>query len=275
MAMNMFQPDVIFHLASQSFVPTSYRAPIETINTNVVGTTNILEACTDFSVDAIHFASTSEVYGNVLDKMEQTHGSTYKTDVIKINEMFRYSPASPYGASKASAELICMAYNKCYDVPVYITRAFNHFGVRRGLQFVSSVITRQIARIMLGMSDELKIGSLTPRRDFTDVRDIIDGYFTVVEKGKTGRVYNLGSGKSYTIGELIEMASTVLHTPDFKITEMWNRKRDYDVYNLVCDYSRAKGELGWEPTINIRDTLTEMVKWYVEKGREYLNVESH
>ena len=219
--------DVIYHLAAQSFVPHSFASPIDTYSTNVTGTLNMLEALRLTPRDiALHYAGSSEEYGLVLHNNEH-----YKTMLVNykiilpspnldsnnnvINEApisetnpLRTVGTSPYGSSKRQAEDACRIYVSCYGLDVHITRAFNHTGPRRGNEFVTSEITRQIAQGIKENRKNVTLGNLDSIRDFTDVRDTVMGYLAVIEKGTKGDVYNLASGHGISIAELLEISLT-------------------------------------------------------------------
>ncbi|MHA1917752.1 MAG: GDP-mannose 4,6-dehydratase [Candidatus Ranarchaeia archaeon] len=204
----------------------------------------------------------------------ETYGLVYPEEA-PIKETNPLRPLSPYGVSKAAADLMCYVHAKTYGTPVIRTRAFNHTGPRRGLQFIVSVVTRQVAKAKLGITDTITIGNPEPRRVFTDVRDIVDGYLLTIERGKIGDVYNLGSENDISIGELIEKALDVASlTGKVKVKQDKSRYRKADVMLLSCDSSKARNELGWEPKIPLKQTLEEMIQYY-ENNPELLDIEAH
>ncbi len=248
------EPEVIFHLGAQSFVPTSFRCPVETYTTNVLGTANIMEALrlSEHSLDAIQVACSSEEYGKVYP------------DEIPIDENNPLRPQSPYAVSKVATEMIARNYCEAYGIPSIITRGFNHTGPRRGLQFVTSVITRQVAAIKMGIRDSVVIGNATAVRDFTDVRDMVLGYILAVEKGRKGEAYNLGHGKGISIGDLIQLAGMMAGLDDVRVEVDETRYRPLDVDILICDCSKAHEELGYAPRIPLTKAVKDNLQYFID-----------
>ncbi len=258
------RPQVIFHLGAQSFVPTSFRAPIETYQTNVLGTANVLEAARRLGDDlvALHVACSSEEYGKVLP------------DEVPITEDNPLRPQSPYAVSKVAAEMMAKVHNKAYGLPVRITRAFNHTGPRRGVEFVTSVITRQILTIKKGRTKKVILGNPKPVRDFTDVRDIVQGYLLVVEKGEAAKPYNLGHGLGISIENLVRVAARTLGIEKVEIEIDQRRFRPAEVDILIADYALAKSELGYRPRIPLTQSIRDNAEHF-ESHPWLLDLEAH
>ncbi|MHA1382517.1 MAG: GDP-mannose 4,6-dehydratase [Candidatus Helarchaeota archaeon] len=267
-AFRNFEPEYVFHLGAQSFVPTSIRNPIETYETNIIGTSNVLEACRilDSLVDikAIQIACSSEQYGRVY------------IDELPIKETNPMRPLSPYAASKQACENIALSHYEYYGIPVRITRGFNHTGSRRGLQFVTSVVTRQIARVKNSDNKKVIIGNPAPVRDFTDVRDMMQGYLLSVEKGKNGDIVNLGHGAGISIGDLVKLSAKVanLKEDEYELIIDESRYRKADVEVLICDYSKAKKVLGYYPQLPIIESIKDSLD-YFEKNPRLMLMERH
>jgi len=262
-ALNDFEPHVIFHLGAQSFVPTSFRSPIETYQTNVVGTANVLEAVRRSSADieAIQITCSSEEYGLV-----------YPNEV-PIKETNPLRPQSPYAVSKLASDVMAQTHYKCYGTPAIITRGFNHTGPRRGLQFVTSVVSRQIAKCMQDGSSTVTIGNPKPIRDLTDVRDMVQGYMLAVEKGKYGEPYNFGSGYGISMENLVKLAANLSGIDvDIKIDE--RRFRPAEVQILICDYGKAKKELGYNPRIPLTKAVSDNIE-YFKNNPHLLDIDAH
>ena len=280
------EADVIYHLAAQSFIPHSFASPIDTYSTNVTGTLNVLEALrlTPRNV-ALHYAGSSEEYGLVIQNTDHYKAMLSKYNIILpvpdfddnddvINETpvketnpLRTVGTSPYGSSKRQAEDACRTYVSCYGLDVHITRAFNHTGPRRGNEFVTSEITRQIAQGIKENHKNITLGNLDSIRDFTDVRDIIMGYLAVIEKGTKGDVYNLASGKGITIAELLEISLNIAREY-YKIEDMSyqldkSRLRPTDLPVLIGDASKAREKLNWDNYIPLNRTILEMIQYHL------------
>ena len=261
MALKRIEPDSIFHLGAQSFVPTSFNAPIETYMTNVIGTGNLLEAVriTESTLENIHIACSSEQYGLVYP------------DEIPITEENPFRPQSPYGVSKVAAEYLALTHLKSYGIPVVITRGFNHTGPRRGLQFVTSIVARQVAKAIVSGSRKVIIGNPDPIRDFTDVRDMIQGYLLAVEHGKVGGVYNLGHGYGVSIKDLVKITANICDI-EVEVEIDPKRYRPAEVNILLCDYSKASNELGYKPRIPLTKAMLDNVE-YFKRNPHMLNIE--
>ncbi len=248
------RPERIFHLAAQSFVPTSWRAPAETLTTNVIGELNIFEAVRQNGIDPlIHIAGSSEEYGLV------------KKDEIPIKETNPLRPLSPYAVSKVGQDLLGYQYFKSYGLKIIRTRGFNHTGPRRGEVFVCSDFAKQVARIEKGKQKPIiKVGNLKAKRDFTDVRDMVRAYWLVLEKGKIGEVYNICSNKAYSIKEVLDILLS-LSRKRIKIEEDPQRMRPSDVPILLGDNTKFKKETGWQPEINFEKSIKDLLDYWRQR----------
>jgi GDP-4-dehydro-6-deoxy-D-mannose reductase len=247
-------PDKIFHLAAQSFVPTSWHAPAETLTTNIIGELNIFESVRRAGINPrIQIAGSSEEYGLVYE------------NELPIKEANPLRPLSPYGVSKVGQDLLAYQYYMSYKLNVVRTRGFNHTGPRRGAVFVCSDFARQIARIEKGLQPPLiRVGNLEARRDFTDVRDMVRAYWLSLEKCRPGEVYNICSGRSYKISKVLDM---LLGMAEKKIEVKADEKkfRPSDVSVLLGDSSRFRKETGWEPEISFEKTLKDILNYWRER----------
>ena len=248
------RPDYIFHLAAQSFVPTSWIAPAETLSTNITAQLNLLEGIRELGLDSrIQVAGSSEEYGLVFE-----HEAPIKED----NPL---RPLSPYAVSKVAQDFLAYQYHKSYGIFAVRTRAFNHTGPRRGHVFVTSNFSRQVAQIEKGKKEPvIEVGNLEARRDFSDVRDIVRGYWLALEKGEPGEVYNIGSGKAITIQELLDLILS-LSNIDIEVRQMPERMRPSDVELLVTDYSKFNRATGWKPEIPLEKTIEDLLNYWRER----------
>lgn len=209
-ALDESQADYIFHLAAQSFVPRSFKNPMETQTINSIGTANLLEAIRIKNCDPkIVFAGSSEEYGLVISSEEQhkqaqrQYGTIFpepeKIPEIPITETNPLRPMSPYAVSKVHGDFLMRNYYHSYGLNTVVSRAFNHEGAGRGLMFVTSVITNQVMKLKFGETDKINIGNVNAFRDWSHVKDIIKGYMLLAENGKSGEVYNQGSMRTNSI----------------------------------------------------------------------------
>jgi GDP-4-dehydro-6-deoxy-D-mannose reductase len=248
------KPDRIFHLAAQSFVPTSWKCPAETFSINALGQIHLFEAILSLGMaPKIHVAGSSEEYGLV------------NSDEIPMKETNPLRPLSPYAVSKVAQDLLGWQYFKSYGLKVVRTRGFNHTGPRRGEVFICSNFAKQIVEIEKKKREPvLLVGNLEARRDFTDVRDIVRGYWLCLEKGLEGEVYNIGTGKTYSMKEILEMLLAISNI-DVKIEVDPQRLRPSDVPVLLSDSSKFRKLTGWEPKIPLRQSLQDLLDYWRER----------
>jgi GDPmannose 4,6-dehydratase len=209
-AIDNSQPDYIFHLAAQSFVERSFDNSQETQNINCMGTANLLETVRVKDLDSkIVFAGSSEEYGLVLSSQEQykmakkDYGTIFpepeELPEVPIKETNPLRPMSPYAVSKVYGDYLMRNYYHSYGVDTVVSRAFNHEGAGRGIMFVTSVVTNQIMKLKFGEIDRIVIGNLNALRDWSHVKDIVNGYMLLAEKGESGEVYNQGSMRTNSV----------------------------------------------------------------------------
>lgn len=236
--------DIIFHLGSLIAIPYSYVHPRENIETNILGTLNVLTAAKKNGVEKTVHTSTSEVYGTA--------------KYVPIDENHPLQGQSPYSASKIGADKIAESFYRSYDLPVAIIRPFNTYGPG---QSARAVIPTIISQALTG--EKIALGSLHPTRDYTFVRDTVDAFIKIAESPKSiGEVINIGSNFEISIGNLAEKIISLIGK-DVKIISNDSRFRPNksEVERLWCDNSKSKELLGWSPTISLENGLKETIKW--------------
>ena len=248
------KPERIFHLAAQSFVPTSWTAPTESLTTNILGQLNIFEAVKKLHIKPlIQIACSSEEYGLV-----------HETE-LPIRETNPLRPLSPYAVSKVGQDMLGYQYWMSYRMPVVRTRGFNHEGPRRGPVFVCSDFAKQIADIEKGRREPvIRVGNLEARRDFTDVRDVVRGYWLSLEKGEPGEVYNICSGRSWVIRDMLDQLLSLTKVK-VKVEPEPSRMRPSDVPVLQGDAGKFRRATGWEPEIPFEQTLRDTLDFWRQR----------
>jgi len=245
------KPDIVFHLAAQSYVLTSFNSPIHTIWTNAIGTTNLLEAIRIAKIDPIiHVCSSSEVYGQVTKKD------------IPIKETCPLRPSSPYAVGKVAEDMVAYQYWLSYKLKTIRTRMFTHTGPRRGDVFVMSSFAKQIAAAELKLKRPVvEVGNLKSLRTFCDVRDAVKAYWIMVNKCKPGEVYNIGGNRTMTVGEALDI---LLSFSKMKFEIKVNRKllRPSDVTLQIPCTDKFKDDTGWKPEIPLEKTLQDMMDYW-------------
>jgi GDP-4-dehydro-6-deoxy-D-mannose reductase len=248
------KPDRIFHLAAQSFVPTSWTCPSETFAINATGQINLFQALLGLNqLPRIQIAGSSEEYGHVFP------------DEVPMKETNPLRPLSPYAVSKVAQDLLGYQYFKSYGLPVVRTRGFNHTGPRRGEVFVTSSFAKQIAEIEKKKREPvIRVGNLDSQRDFSDVRDIVHAYWLSLEKGEPGEVYNIGSGFTRTMREVLDTLLSISRV-DVRVEVDPKRLRPSDVPILLADASKFSRLTGWKPQIPFEQTLRDLLEYWRER----------
>jgi len=250
------KPEYVFHLAAQSFPKTSFSSPLETLDTNINGTTRLLDAIRKHCPNAIvHVCSSSEVFGRV------------PADKVPIAEDCSFHPASPYAISKVGTDLIGRHYAEAYGICIMTTRMFTHTGPRRGDVFAESSFAKQIAMIEAGLSSpEIFVGNLKSMRTIADVRDAVRAYYMLVKVNpKTGEYYNIGGNYSLTVGEILDY---LLHISKFKgkikITEDPQRLRPIDADLQIPNTEKFTKHTSWTPEIPFEKTMLDLLNYWRE-----------
>ena len=242
--------DVIFHLGSLISIPYSYIRPRDTIENNILSTLNILTAARDLGVEKVVHTSSSEVYGTAL--------------YVPIDEKHPLQGQSPYSASKIGADKIAESFYCSFDLPVATIRPFNTYGPRQSARaIIPTIITQAIEQ------EKIKLGSLFPTRDYTFVKDTVNGFISTAEsKSSIGEVINIGSNFEISMGDLAQRISSLLNK-DIMIMQDSSRVRPLksEVKRLWCDNAKAKRLLGWEPQVSLDEGLKETIEWISENKK--------
>lgn len=247
----VIRPDIIFHLAAQSYVLTSFNSPIATLWTNVIGTANLLEAVRILKIDpVIHICSSSEVYGQV------------SKDDVPIKENCPLRPASPYAVSKVGEDMVAYQYWLSYGIKTIRTRMFTHTGPRRGDVFAMSFFAKQIAAAELKLCEPvIRVGNLKSVRTFCDVRDAVKAYWIMINKCRPGEVYNIGGDTAMTIGKALEILLSFSKLK-LKIKVDPQLIRSSDVTLQIPCIDKFREETGWKPEIPIEKTLKDTLGYW-------------
>jgi NAD dependent epimerase/dehydratase len=240
--------DVIFHLAALIAIPYSYVAPDSYVDTNVKGTLNICQAAKENNVSRVLVTSTSEVYGTAL--------------YVPIDEKHPLQPQSPYSASKIGADAMAMSFFNAFNLPVTIVRPFNTYGPRQSARAVIPTIISQIA----AGKKQIKLGDITPTRDFNYVSDTCRGFIEIANSEKSiGETVNIGSNFEISVGDTLNLIKKIMKSDVEFITDNQRiRPEKSEVNRLWCDNSKIKSLTGFEPKINIEEGLKKTIEWFTK-----------
>ena len=251
------QPDYVFHLAAQSYPRTSFDAPIDTLDTNILGTARLLEVIRACNLDpVIHVCASSEVYGRVT------------ADKLPINEDCAFHGASPYAISKIGTDHLGRYYAEAHGMKIMTTRMFTHTGPRRGDVFVESSFAKQLALIEAGLIEPvIKVGNLKSLRTWSDVRDAVRAYYLLVTVNpQPGEAYNIGGTYSCTVGEMLNFLISVAAYPGhIDIVEDPERLRPLDADLQVPDTAKFRAHTGWQPEIAFEQTMADLLMYWRHK----------
>lgn len=249
--MREFNPDMVYHLAAVSAIGPSWSNPRLTFEVNVLGSFNIFEAAMNLSSPPrILNVSTSQVYARSSEP---------------LSENSPLDPENPYAASKAMTELLMVQYRNCMNGGIITARSFNHTGPGQLPTFVLSSIARQLAAIEVGqVAPTLKVGNIAVTRDFTDVRDIVVAYDLLLDKGTTGEVYNVCSGRPVRLTDVIKKFETNCHA-SFTVEVDQDRVRPSDVAEIVGDPTKIHTATGWKPDVPLETTIRDLQDYW--RGR--------
>ncbi len=249
------KPDIIFHVAGQAFVPSSFEFTADTFKVNVIGTINVFEAVKACEISPrIVVVTSGEVYGE-----------TFGLPALH-SEQSVPRPVNPYAASKTSVDYIAQTYKNYEGLNIVIARPFNHTGPRQKPNFVCSSLAKQITTLIKSNSNlVLKVGNIKARRDFTDVRDIVRGYWSLSQiDNRNNFIFNLCSGNIFSIEEIIHLFEDI-SGKKFELVVEAKRLRGYDIQLLAGNANAITHSVGWKPEIHFKKTLTDLFEYWMNK----------
>lgn len=259
------KPDYVFHLAAQSYPKTSFESPLETLETNILGTAKVLDAIRHLGLDpVIHVCASSEVFGRV------------PKELLPIHEDVGFHPASPYAISKVGTDLVGRFYAEAYGLKVMTTRMFTHTGPRRGDVFAESTFAKQIAMIEAGLQEPvIKAGNLDSLRTWSDVRDAVRAYYLLVTSDPiAGEYYNIGGTHTCTVRKMLEHLISISTCEDIQVEIDPERLRPIDADLQIPDTTKFTNHTGWSPEISFEQTMEDLLNYWreqIKSGRRYLN----
>ena len=245
-------PDIVIHLAGQASVARSWSIPQETMQINVIGAVNLMEAVRAYrpAVRMVMVGS-SDQYGDL--------GEAGKL----VNEALEMRPQTPYAVSKKAQEEIARVYVRAYGMNICMTRSFNHGGAGQRKGFLIPDFASGIAAVERGEAECLRVGDLTARRDFTHVRDVVRAYRLIAEKGRPGEIYNVGSGTTYSAQEILDKLLALARCP-IPVVQDPAKMRPSDTPVICCDHSKLTRDTGWEAERSLDEILTETLSYFRE-----------
>lgn len=245
------QPDYIFHLAAQSSVGVAWKNPQLTVDVNIKGSINVMDAVRDlFYKPRILLIGSGEEYGYI--RPEET----------PIREDNALRPGNIYAATKVCQNMVGSIYSRAYDMDLMMVRAFNHIGPGQASLFVVSDFCRQVAEIEKGIREPvIMVGNLAAKRDFTDVRDVVKAYVKLIQKGKAGETYNVGSGNAQEIRQILEKVID-MSDQEIEVKTDPNKIRPVDVPIIEADITKLNRLTGWKPEISVEQTIRETLDYW-------------
>lgn len=247
------KPDYIFHLAAQSSVALSWKNPGLTVDVNIKGSVNVLDAVRDMEKrPRVLLIGSGEEYGRILPE---------ETPIQEDNNL---RPGNIYAATKACQNMIGKIYADAYNLDIMMVRAFNHTGPNQAPLFVVADFCKQVADIEAGLQEPvLRVGNLSAQRDFTDVRDVVRAYGLLIAKGEKGQTYNVGSGHAVSIDSILQMIVSMAKC-EIKVETDPAKLRPIDVPIIEADTNKLQGCTGWKPEIPLSQTIQETLEYYRE-----------
>ena len=243
------RPEAVYHLAAQADVQASFTAAATTLRVNVEGTFNVLDAARRAGAHRVVVVSSADVYG----RLEEAG--------LPVGEAAPMIPVTPYGASKAAAEMVCVQAGAGLGLDVVRARAFNHLGPGQSDRFVAAALAARVAANERTGADVVPVGNLQARRDFTDVRDVVRAYRLLAEHGQAGEAYNVCSGAALGVGELAEALIARARQP-MRLVTRDELLRPVDVAEIRGDASKLRGATGWRPEVPLEQTLDDLLDYW-------------
>ncbi|MDR0558061.1 MAG: GDP-mannose 4,6-dehydratase [Treponema sp.] len=253
--MERVKPDIVYHLVAQSSVALSWEKPALTVEVNIKGSVNVLEAARKSGVGVrVVLIGSGEEYGNV------------REEDCPIKETLEAKPQSVYAVTKSAQNQLGRLYAASYGMDIVMTRSFNHIGVGQPARFVAADLCEQAAEIAAGKREgAINVGNMDVRRDFTDVRDVVRSYRLLGEKGKSGETYNVGSGRAVAIREIAD-AVIKASGKEMGVKVDEKRLRPVDAPVICADIGKIQRETGWKAEIPLERTLQEIYEWFLRKA---------
>jgi len=243
------KPDYIFHLAAQSSVALSWKNPELTVEVNIIGALNLLNAIRRLDCNPrVLMVGSGEEYGRVTD--------------VPVTEGCVLKPGNMYAVTKACQNMMSTLYSQAYGLQLIMTRSFNHIGPRQMPQFVVADFCSQVVKIEKGLQEPvIRVGNLSAKRDFTDVRDVVSAYCRLIQYGKAGETYNVGSGHAIAVDDILK---EILSQSDAEIeVEIDPAKlRPVDIPIIEADTSKLFNDTGWKPTLSLHDTISDTLDYW-------------
>jgi GDP-4-dehydro-6-deoxy-D-mannose reductase len=245
------KPDIVYHLAAFTSTSLSFGSPAEVITNNVSSQANILEALRKLGLKTkILIVSSGDIYGKV------------RKEDLPIDEETPLNPTNPYSVSKITQDFLALQYFLAYGLNIVRVRPFNHIGPGQSPNFAIPAFSKKIAEIEKGkIKPILKVGNLESRKDFTSVLDVVKAYDLILDKGVPGEVYNIGSGKSYKIGDVLNKLLSFSKLPITVETDK-SLLRPVDDAEFICDYSKLNKATGWKPEVSIDEMLLKTLDYW-------------
>jgi GDP-4-dehydro-6-deoxy-D-mannose reductase len=252
--MKEVSPDLIFHLAAQSAVTRSWEDPAGTLNNNIIGQLNVLQAVIAAEIDPkILILGSKEEYGMLYP------------EELPVKEENPLRPTNPYGVSKIAQDMMGYQYFRSHGLNCVRVRPFNHLGPRQREEFVVASFAKQVAEAEAGLKETIiRVGNIEVKRDLTDVRDIVKGYYLALLRGEPGEVYNIGSGRATPLRWVLDFFLN-RSKGDISVEQDPSRLRPGEVMESVCDCSKLREKTGWQPEIPLEETLGDVLEYWREK----------